>query len=309
MALLTRSGGWRGFRSVLCPIDFSEQSRLALRCAEAIARRGTGSLTVMYANDPLLIAAAAAALHDRDIARRSASELRAFIAATLSAESRERLRLRSGVSTGDPSREILKAASHRRSDLIAVGTHGLSGAHRLLMGSTTLSILRRSALPVLAVPWSDQSGTLSATWPGKKIVAALDLNNGSARDADIAARLAHWFGSSLLLLHVVAEIAAPEWLSGDLGAHDRIRLARAQRQIETLADKARRHVQTETRVVCGRVADEIAAFAAAERVGLVVTALADRTGWLGSRRGRISYHVLSHGVAPVLAYPPRWQPR
>jgi nucleotide-binding universal stress UspA family protein len=297
MAFLTRSRPWRGFRSVLCPIDFSEQSRLALRCAEAIARRGTGSLTVMYANDPLLIAAAAAALHDRDIARRSASELRAFIAATLSAESRERLRLRSGVSTGDPS------------DLIAVGTHGLSGAHRLLMGSTTLSILRRSALPVLAVPWSDQSGTLSATWPGKKIVAALDLNNGSARDADIAARLAHWFGSSLLLLHVVAEIAAPEWLSGDLSAHDRIRLARAQRQIETLADKARRHVQTETRVVCGRVADEIAAFAAAERVGLVVTALADRTGWLGSRRGRISYHVLSHGVAPVLAYPPRWQPR
>jgi nucleotide-binding universal stress UspA family protein len=309
MALLTRSRRWRGFRSVLCPVDFSEPSRLALRRAEAIARRGTGSLTVFYANDPLLIAAAAAALHDRDIARRSAGELRAFIDATLSPESRERLLMRSGVSTGDPAREILKAASRRRSDLIVLGTHGLTGADRLLMGSTTLNILRRSALPVLAVPWSDQSATVSESWPGEKIVAALDLNNGSARDVDIAARVAHWFGSSLLLLHVVAEIAAPAWLRGDLSAHDRIRLARAQQQIDKLAGHARRQVQTETRIVCGRVADEIAAFAAAERVGLVLTALADRTGWFGSRRGAISYHVLSHGVAPVLAYPPRWQPR
>jgi nucleotide-binding universal stress UspA family protein len=190
-----------------------------------------------------------------------------------------------------------------------LGTHGLTGADRLLMGSTTLSILRRSAVPVLAVPGSDQSVTVSESWPGERIVATLDLNKSSARDVDIAVRLAQWFGSSLLLLHVVAEIAAPAWLRGDLSAHDRNRVARAQQQIETLAEKARRYVETDTRVVCGRVADEIAAFAATERAGLVVTALADRTGWLGSRRGGTSYHVLSHGVAPVLAYPPRWQPQ
>jgi nucleotide-binding universal stress UspA family protein len=309
MAIVTRSRPWRGFRSVLCPIDFSEQSRLALRYAEAIARRSSGSLTVVHANDPLLVAAAAAALHDRDIVKRSASELRTFIEATLSPESRKRLRVTSGVSTGDPAREILKASSRRRSDLIVLGTHGLAGAGRLLAGSTTLSILRRSGLPVLAVPCSDQSVTVSESWPGEKIVATVDLNKGSARDVDVAARVAHWFGSSLQLLHVVAEVAAPDWLRGDLSAHDRIRLARAQQQIDELAEQAQRHVQTDTHVVCGRVADEIAAFAAAERVGLVVTALADRAGWLGSRRGGISYHVLSHGVAPVLAYPPRWRPQ
>ena len=47
-----------GFRSILCPVDFSDHSRLALRYAAAIARRSHGRLSILYVNDPLLIAAA-----------------------------------------------------------------------------------------------------------------------------------------------------------------------------------------------------------------------------------------------------------
>jgi nucleotide-binding universal stress UspA family protein len=71
----TRSARWAGFRSVLCPIDFSAHSERALKYAEAIALRGKAALMVMYVNDLLLIAAAAAALHDRDLAKRSRREL------------------------------------------------------------------------------------------------------------------------------------------------------------------------------------------------------------------------------------------
>ena len=56
-------------------------------------------------------------------------------------------------------------------------------------------------------------------------------------------------------------------------------------------------------------ADEIAALAAAERTRLLVTALRDRRGWFGARRGSVSCHVLSHAVAPVLACPPEWRAR
>ena len=76
---------WCGFRSLLCPVVFSEPSRLALKFAEAVARRGNGTLTVMYANDPLFVTAAAVALDDRVRVKRSADELRAFVAATLRA--------------------------------------------------------------------------------------------------------------------------------------------------------------------------------------------------------------------------------
>jgi nucleotide-binding universal stress UspA family protein len=181
----------------------------------------------------------------------------------------------------------------------------------LFVGSTTLSVLQRTTTPVLAVPRPDQnlSTAISPSWPGERIVAALDLDADPSRETDNAARIAQWFGSSLLLLHVVGEITAPNWVKGDLSAHQRIRVAQAQRQIDALASAAGRRVKTETRVICGRVSDELAALAATERIELIVTALRDRDGWFGSRRGSVSYHVLSHAVTPVLAYPPRWRPR
>jgi nucleotide-binding universal stress UspA family protein len=302
----TRRGA--GFRSVLCPIDFSEQSRLALRYAEAVARRGGARLTVSYANDPLLVAAAAAALHDRRVVQRSVSELRTFIGATLEPDASKRLRLKTQVSVGSPADEILKAAARGGCDLIVMGTHGLTGANRLLMGSTALSVLQRTTIPVLSVPWTSGGDTRpSPSWPGERIAAAIELEgSGAGVEVDVAAGISKWFGSSLLILHVVGSIAAPGWLGGDLSAHERIRVAQAQQQVDALAAHARRSVSAEGRVSCGRIADEIVALVAAEHIELLITALRDRRGWFGARRGSVSYQVLSHAVSPVLAYPRQW---
>lgn len=305
----TQPKPWAGFRSVLCPVDFSEHSRRALRYAEAMAVRGSGSVTVSYANDPLLVAAAAAALHDRHVAKRSLKELETFVDETL-ATSRKRLRLTCRVSIGSPADQILKTAAGRRSDLIVMGTHGLTGADRLLLGSTTMTVLQRTSVPVLAVPRrGEPAGALASSWPGSPILAPVELDDASPREVETAARLAQWFGASLLAIHVVAGITAPKWLRGDLSAHDRIRIAEAQRRIDALAVMAERYVRTEGRVMCGAIADEIAAVAAGERIELLVTALRDRRGWFGAKRGSVSYHVLAHAVAPVLAYPQQWRPR
>ena len=144
--------GWRGFRSILCPVDFSGPSRAALRHAAAIARRDRATLVVLYVNDPLLVASAAAALNDRQVVERSARGLTAFIARAIAARARAKLRVTPHASIGRASAEILNEARRRRSDLIVMGTHGISGANRLLMGSTTLSVLMQTTVPVLAVP-------------------------------------------------------------------------------------------------------------------------------------------------------------
>ena len=303
---MTDSKGWPGFRSVLCPVDFSECSRRALRSAVAVALRGKAVLRVIYVNDPLLVAAASAALHDRRLVERSARELKAFINATVPAKTRARLCITSGASIGAPPDQILREAGDRAADLIVLGTHGLTGVDRLLVGSTTLDVLQRTKVPVLTVPDGYGHGGLA---PSPPVVAALDLDAAAAGEVDVAARVAQWFGSSLLLLHVISDIAAPDWLTGDLSAHERMRVAQAQQRLERLAVRAQRRVTTETRVTCGRVADEIAALAAAEDTALVISALRDRRGWFGARRGSIAYHVLSHAVTPVLAYPTRWRPR
>jgi nucleotide-binding universal stress UspA family protein len=309
MADAMRLKAWTGFRSVLCAIDFSEHSRIALRHAAAIAARAKGALTVCYANDPLLVAAVAAALHDRQVAKRSATELQRFVDETLTGRSNRELRVKSLVSMGRPPDEIMSAAARSQSDLLVLGTHGLTGPHRMLLGSTTLDILQRTTIPVLAVPRSERNATgVPPSWPGDRIVAAIDLSADSQRAVDTAAGVARWFGSSLLLLHVVSRLPVPAWLAGGCSAHDRIRVALAQQRIDALADAARRHVATGTRVICGDVSDEIAVLAATERTDLVMTTLRARHRWRGSQRGGVSYHVLAHAVTAVLACPPRWRP-
>lgn len=149
---MTRTPAWRGFRSILCPVDFSGPSRAALRHAAAIARRDRATLVVLYVNDPLLVASAAAALHDRQVVERSARTLTAFIERSVAARARAEIRVTSHAAIGYAPSTILKEARRRRSDLIVMGTHGASGVHRLLMGSTTLSVLMRTKVPVLAVP-------------------------------------------------------------------------------------------------------------------------------------------------------------
>src|SRR5262249_30873302 len=152
-----------------------------------------------------------------------------------------------------------------RSDLIVLGTHGLSGANRLLVGSTTLSVLQKTTVPVLAVPGLGDAAEPPRSWPGERIALALEIEGPGARaEVDAAAQIASWFGSSLLLLHVVGEIAAPHWFRGDLSAHERILVGHAQQRLAELAERARRLVPTETRVVCGRIADEVAALVATE---------------------------------------------
>src|SRR5262245_42796557 len=198
---MARSQRWTGFKSLLCPIDFSEQSRAALKYAEALAARGDAALAVAYVNDPLLVAAAGAALHDDRLAKRSGQELQEFVGATLSPRANKQL-VKYHVSIGDPAAEILKAARRTRSDLIVLGTHGLTGAERLLMGSTTLSVLQQTTVPVLAVPGSenDQTAGPAPSWPGARIVVALELDTASATDVDVAAQMTEEVGSSLLLV-------------------------------------------------------------------------------------------------------------
>jgi nucleotide-binding universal stress UspA family protein len=303
-----RSKVWRGFRALLCPVDFSERSRLALRYAGAVARHARATLTVLYVNDPILLASAAAALHDRHIDERSRRELDAFVDATLGSGAPT---VQTCLGSGHPGNEILRIAAQAGADLLVLGTQGLTGAERALMGSTTLSVLRRTTVPVLAVPSRGEEAECrqASPWPGSRIMTAIELDRGARADLVTASCLAHWFGASLLLVHVVEAVSLPAWLMTDRGAHDRIRIAQAQQQLERLAAAARSDVPVETRVICGHPADEIAAAAATEQIRLVVTALRERRGWFGERRGSVSYHVLSHAVTPVLAYPPQWRRR
>ncbi len=53
---------------------------------------------------------------------------------------------------GQPFEEILKISTERSVDLIIVGSHGSTGIGRVVFGSTSERIVRRSKVPVLVIP-------------------------------------------------------------------------------------------------------------------------------------------------------------
>jgi nucleotide-binding universal stress UspA family protein len=137
----------RAFKSILCPVDLSATSRGALRTARVLAEKFTARLSVLFVDDPLL-ARAALRFDEDELARRTRAELARFVEKAIGTQPRCSI----DIVSGNPADEIIKAVRRAGADLIVMGTQGRSGTRRLFFGSTAEAVLRRSAVPVLAVP-------------------------------------------------------------------------------------------------------------------------------------------------------------
>jgi nucleotide-binding universal stress UspA family protein len=294
------------FKSVLCPIDFSDHSRVALLYAASLARRAGGRLTVLFVNDPLLVSAAAAAYNQATLGEASQAEVLRFVRGALRPAVIKATSLRCRTALGKPAREIARAVDEGSHDAVVVGTKGLGGARRLFVGSTTSELLRRTRVPVLAVPLAEAmpASRVPPSWPGSRIVAPIALGSGAQDDARRAADIARWFGAAIVLVHVVPEPSLPSWFGGDVATQMRIRRAKAEGALDAIRSQLG-GVRSTMVVTTGHPPDEIAAITAELRAGLVVMTLRRGAGVLGAPLGSIAYHVLSHGIAPVLALPSR----
>ncbi|MGE3958336.1 MAG: universal stress protein [Vicinamibacterales bacterium] len=293
------------FTSVLCPVDFSEHAALALRYGAAIARRTGASLHPLFVNDPLLVAAAAAAYDRAALGAASGTELKRYVATSLGPRARG-LKVGFHTALGKPAREAIRQVQAGGHDLLVVGTKGLNGARRLLLGSTTAALLRHSPVPVLAVPPAHESGAPSrapgAAWPGRTIVAAIEFGPRAADEVLRAAEVARTFRARLLLLHVVEVPALPVWLSATGDEHLRRACGEAEAALEALRGEAR-GVKATAIVRVGHPPDQIATVAAEHGAGLIVMGLRGHEGLFGDRAGACAYQVLCQGAVPVLALP------
>jgi len=305
---MSRSTRMARFRSILCPADFSEHSGDAIRQAAHIARRSGGRLTVLFVYDPVLLAAAAAVYHRRrEFVQRTQLELEQFVKRSMGPWAWARGHVECAVAQGDPADTILRAAKRLRSDLIVMGTHGLSGLEKLFFGSTTEQVLRRTTAPVLAVPHAEppgksRRGAHRRTPVIARVIAPLDLGGDWTRDVSAATEIARWFAAQLLLVYVVPRFQAPPWLHPDVGAHDGLREAEALGVLEQVRSTLPAGVRSACRVLVGNPADGIAALARTGPESLVAMSLSGEDRMF-VRRGAIVYRVLARAVVPVLALP------
>lgn len=295
------------FRTILCPIDFSAHSRQALRYAALLASRSRGRLIVLYVEDPLLMNAAATANYDaKALIASTRDELTRVVRRTIAPYDVNTNLLTLQVAVGKPHVAIRSTARSLGCDLVVMGSHGTTGPGRLMFGSTTHRVLRHVEVPVLAIPPVKRGAPAPPkTWPGRWVLAPVDLGAKDKQDARNAALVTDRLGSQLLLLHVVEPSDTTLWQRLDLprSNRDRIMKARAQARLDALRARTEAAVATACRVVAGKPAAQIAMAAADRQIGLVIMTRRRGQGLFGPRQGSISYQVLCKTNTPVLALP------
>lgn len=289
-----------GFRSIVCGIDFSRHSAMALRYAVALARASQAHLVAVFAVDPVLSAAAAAAYDTRALSSTALLELRRFVRNTLGAGATGTVSCE--VVIGKPARAIIAAAERADADVLVLGTHGLSGVKKAFFGSTSDAILRRTTRAVLAIPRRCRAPR--RTWPKAGAVAAVHFEDHASQDAAALSDVAAALGAPLDLVVTVPNVRVPLWVRVNEPPVTRQRITAAQawldRRLEGVPGPA-----TDTHVLVGDKADDIAAFAAGRGADLLLVTVPAVGGIRRMVEGSTAYRLLCLARCPVLVLPRR----
>lgn len=140
-------------QSILCPIDFSEFSVNAYEYAESLAWHFKAKLLLQH----ILFSLKPMGFWNvyPDSYEQRCQELRSDAEGKLKefAERHARTAIQPHLFVQDGAEPdlILSLAESQAVNLIVMGTHGLRGVDRLMLGSVTERVLRRASCPVLAV--------------------------------------------------------------------------------------------------------------------------------------------------------------
>jgi nucleotide-binding universal stress UspA family protein len=287
--------------NILCPVDFSTFSRNALDHAAAIARWYDAPVTALHVLPPVtaLLPAAGEGLYpplvfsDDDL-RQFRDELEAFARESGVAH------IECEVVQGSVAREIVRRANELAADLIVMGTHGRSGFDRLMLGSTTETLLQKAPCPVITVPaHAPDASPVSA--PFTRVLCAVDFSPASLRALALAESLAGEAAANLNVMHVLEPVSVFEPVAaatGNLPVSAELQRAARHRLEELVTPDTRAFADVGETVASGKPYKEILRVAAEQRSDLIVLGMHGRHGMAGF--GSTTTHVVREAECPVL---------
>ncbi len=135
--------------NVLCPVDFSDISKKALKTADEMGRSFPSQLNVLHVLPSHIIREKIAAGKDRDritgeMLDQARNELSNFLKGAGIAKE-------GTITEGEPAAEIVSFSSEKNTDLVILGARGHSFIRGILIGSVTDAVLKSSPCPVLLI--------------------------------------------------------------------------------------------------------------------------------------------------------------
>lgn len=140
------------WKKILCPVDFSDGSRISIETAVKMANESNAELVIVnvlatpvyYMVEPIAFPSTfvtdLTAAAETGLARAKEDAMR--LGAT---------RVSTQVLHGDAAHEIIELAKRDAFDLVVIGTHGRTGLKHMLLGSVAEKVVRHASIPVLVV--------------------------------------------------------------------------------------------------------------------------------------------------------------
>lgn len=144
------------FKKILCPVDFSKNSREALQYAtQMLCSDNDASLYLIHIVDSRVFDYGGPIYEQEIFVTKIGIDqsTRELLEKKLLAEVPKELHKRVTiiVSFGVPFFEIINTAKDNAIDLIVIGTHGRTGLAHMLIGSVAEKVVRNAPCPVLTI--------------------------------------------------------------------------------------------------------------------------------------------------------------
>jgi nucleotide-binding universal stress UspA family protein len=193
---------------------------------------------------------------------------------------------------------VEQALSECEIDLVILGTHGRTGAMKLLLGSVAEEIFRRAGVPVLTIGPSVSKG-LHRGGQFRRVLFATDFTTEAQAAAPYAISMAQEHQARLLLLHVMRD---PDFKARKRTAEDSV--ANVMHQLyELVPQEAELWCRPEATVRFGNPAERILEAATKLEADLIVLGIRDAAGHLGAAthlERTTAHKVVAHAPCPVL---------
>ena len=279
---------------ILCPVDFSEFSERAYDYAQSLAWHYKATLFLQHVIDSLAPYRCYYAFPEgydemlRGMRTGAERQLQEFG----ETHSQHLVQPQFRVDDGLPADLILSFAEAQTVNLIVMGTHGVRGIDRLVLGSVTDKVLRRTRCPVLAV----RKPAHDLVTPGEdihlhRIVYCTDFSDCSEKAFDHAISLAKEYKAELTLLHVLEGMAD----SADI-----------QNEIAKVMENLEKRIPpgtscaTKPIVLIGKPYQQILEFALESPTDLIVMGVHGRNALDLALFGSTTERVVQLGPCPVL---------
>ena len=183
-------------KTLLVPTDFSPAAENAMHYAAQLARQIEAEVMLIHVYQiPVSMSDMPVILVSAEELKRNADESLGRCAQDLTS-AYPGLNIRTESRLGDVNDELQDMGKHLQPVAIVMGSHGTSGLERLIFGSTTLSVIRSSHYPVIAVPAHYRTYSL------QKVVLAADLQESDKIPIEKVTDMMQLLNASIHIVHV-----------------------------------------------------------------------------------------------------------